>query len=263
MPVNHSFNVIYIGGPTAIFEIGGLRVMTDPTLDPPGGTYHSGDLVHVKTKGPADVDIGPIDVVLLSHDQHYDNLDNAGRAFLQQVPVTYTTSPGAKRLQGTSVGMAVWQSVTMSTPDGGELTITATPARHGPAGTEALQGEVIGFLLTMTGDGKELQIYITGDTVYYEGIAEVARRSDPAYVFIFAGAAQPRGPFVVTMRTNDAIDTAMTFPHAIIVPLHFEGWAHLTQNENDLKRSFEIIHIEPRLQLLQPGVRTSLEIKSQ
>lgn len=62
-----------------------------------GGTYHSGDLTHVKTKGPADVEIGRIDVVLLSHDQHFDNLDNAGRVLLQQVTVTYTTLPGAER----------------------------------------------------------------------------------------------------------------------------------------------------------------------
>jgi len=34
--------VFYIGGPSAIIEIGGLRFMTDPTLDPPGGIYASG-----------------------------------------------------------------------------------------------------------------------------------------------------------------------------------------------------------------------------
>ena len=260
MADSHSFNVIYIGGPTAIFEMGGLRIMTDPTLDPAGGTYHSGDLIHVKTKGPADVEIGQIDLVLLSHDQHYDNLDNAGRILLQHVPVTYTTLPGAERLKGASKGLAVWESATIITPDGSRLVITAMPARHGPAGTETLQGEVIGFLLTLTDEGRALQIYITGDTVYYDGVAEVARRYNPAYVFIFAGAAQPRGPFVVTMRTNDAIDTAMAFPHAVIVPLHFEGWGHLTQNENDIKKSFEIIHIERRLRILAPGVRTALDV---
>ena len=34
------FSVIYIGGPTAILEIGGLRFMIDPSLDPPGEVYH-------------------------------------------------------------------------------------------------------------------------------------------------------------------------------------------------------------------------------
>ena len=98
-------NVIYIGGPTAIFEIGGLRIMTDPSLDPPGGVYHSGVLVHEKTMGPANIDIGEIDIVLLSHDQHFDNLDYSGRALLEKVPKTYTTVAGSERLKGTSVGL--------------------------------------------------------------------------------------------------------------------------------------------------------------
>src|SRR6266498_119834 len=62
-----------VGGPTAILEYAGLRWLTDPSLSPPG-TY-AGDLV--KTTGPAvEPDaIGPIDVVLLSHEHHSDNLD--------------------------------------------------------------------------------------------------------------------------------------------------------------------------------------------
>ena len=31
--------VTYIGGPTAIIEIGGLRVLTDPAFDPAGSEY--------------------------------------------------------------------------------------------------------------------------------------------------------------------------------------------------------------------------------
>jgi L-ascorbate metabolism protein UlaG (beta-lactamase superfamily) len=85
-----SYTVTYIGGPTAIFEIGGLRTMTDPTLDPAGGTYHSGDLIHKKIRGPAAVDIGKIDLILLSHDQHFDNLHNAARVLLEKAPNTYT-----------------------------------------------------------------------------------------------------------------------------------------------------------------------------
>jgi hypothetical protein len=164
----------------------------------------------------------------------------------------------AQRLNGTTAGMAVWQTATIPTRDGRQLIITATPARHGPAGTDELQGPVIGFLVTIIDDDGQFEIYITGDTVYYEGIAEVAKRSDPRYVFIFAGAAQPRGPFVVTMRTNDAIDTAFAFPHATIVPLHYDGWRHLTQNEEDLREVFEMLHLGPRLKILEKGVRTKL-----
>ena len=254
---NDFFNVIYIGGPTAILEIGGLRFMTDPTLDPAGSVYHIPNLTVEKTKDPAKIDIGKIDIVLLSHDQHFDNFDNAGRLLVKKVPKTYTTVSGAERLKGTSVGLAPWQSDAVLTPDGTEITITATPARHGPAGIEKIQGEVTGFILSVNGE-LPLEIYITGDTTYYEGVAEVAKRYNPNYVFIFAGGAQTRGPFFVTMGTNDAMDTALAFPDATIIPLHYEGWKHYTQNEKDIKTSYQVLGIDQRLKILEAGKTISL-----
>ena len=46
--------------------------MTDPTFDPAGGDYASGRVTLHKTRGPALAasQVGPVDVVLLSHDQH-------------------------------------------------------------------------------------------------------------------------------------------------------------------------------------------------
>jgi len=246
-------NAMYIGGPTAIIEIGGLRFMTDPTLDPAGGVYASGSVSLEKSQSPAEANIGKIDYVLLSHDQHPDNLDKGGRSLLTNVIHTYTTKVGAERLGGNSIGLAPWESKVVFAPNGDEITITATPARHGPAGIEKITGDVIGFVLTVKGK-DEAEIYITGDTVYYEGVAEVAKRFNPQYIFLFAGAAQARGPFNLTMGVNDAIDTAFAFPNAQIIPLHYEGWKHFTQNESDIARSYEIIGIVGRLRILQKGI---------
>ena len=253
-----AFKVTYIGGPTAIIEIAGLRFMTDPTLDPLGSVHHA-EINYEKTIGPVLSNMGKIDIVLLSHEQHFDNLDSAGRSFLSQVSKTYTTVSSAKILKGTSIGLASWESDTVKTADGTEITITAMPARHGPAGIEKIAGEVTGFLLTVQ-NSTGLQIYITGDTVYYEGIAEVSKRYNPQYVFIFAGAANPIGPFNVTMDTNDAIDTAMAFPTATIIPLHYEGWKHFTEDENDLKYSYEVLGMAHRLKILKPGVTNEFNV---
>jgi L-ascorbate metabolism protein UlaG (beta-lactamase superfamily) len=249
--MKNAINVIYLGGPTIILEIGGLRLMTDPTLDPPGEMFMlNGKPGYWKITGPATTDTGKIDVVLLSHDQHGDNLDNAGRKFLKSVPKTYTTKIGAERLKGNAIGLTPWESVALTD----EITITSTPARHGPAGSEHLTGDVTGFVITT----KEIQIYLTGDTVFYDGIKEVAEKFKPKYVFIFAGAAKPRGPFNVTMGTNDAIDTAFAFPGATIIPVHFEGWSHYTETGEMLQQSFKALGIADRLKILKPGVKTEL-----
>jgi L-ascorbate metabolism protein UlaG (beta-lactamase superfamily) len=167
---------------------------------------------------------------------------------------------GAQRLGGTSIGLSPWQADTVVAPDGTEITITAMPGRHGPAGIEKINGDVIGFMLTVQRE-KKLEIYITGDTLYYEGVAEVARRYDPKYVFIFAGAAHAIGPFNVTMDSNDAIDTALAFPNATIIPLHYDGWSHYTQNEKDIQQSYRVIGIDQRLQILEAGVPVPLSMQ--
>lgn len=245
------FNVIYLGGPTIILEIGGLRLMTDPTLDPKGASFMIGDKPgYWKTEGPAITEVGHIDAVLLSHDQHHDNLDNLGRELLNKVSKTLTTVDGAARLGGNATGLAPFEKIRLNE----EVIITATPARHGPAGTTHITGEVIGFIVTT----KDHQIYITGDTVYYQGIKDVADRFRPQYVFIFAGAAKPRGPFNVTMGTNDAIDTASAFPDATIIPLHFEGWSHYTESGKELQQSFDAVGIGHRLRILKLGLKISL-----
>jgi hypothetical protein len=131
--------------------------------------------------------------------------------------------------------------------------ITAAPARHGPAGIEPLAGEVIGFVLT-SNDSTTAPVYITGDTVWYDGVAEVARRFKAGIVLLFAGSAQTRGPFHLTMDTNDAIETAAAFPDATIVPVHHEGWAHFRQSGEDLQKAFKALGFDKRLHMLQPGV---------
>src|SRR5262245_23593039 len=102
--------VTYVGGPTVAIEIDGFRILTDPTFDAPGA-YTSGRVRIEKTEGPA-IDagaLGRIDVILLSHDQHADNLDHAGRALVARIP-TLTTTAGAARLGGPASGLAPWQS---------------------------------------------------------------------------------------------------------------------------------------------------------
>jgi L-ascorbate metabolism protein UlaG (beta-lactamase superfamily) len=254
-----SFPVTYIGGPTVILEIGGLRFITDPTLDPAGGVYAVANTFYTKLYGPAISDIGHIDVVLLSHDQHHDNLDDMGREFIQTLKTTLTTEAGAKRLQGNSKGMALWESVQMTGPSGDTITITATPARHGPAGFEKFSGDVIGFLLSVQGQ-HPFEVYLTGDTVFFDGIVEVAHRFQPRYVFLFAGAGQPRGPFNVTMDTNDALDTAAAFPAATMIPLHYEGWSHYTQHAEAFEQAFSALGIGKQLKILTAGVKESLPL---
>jgi L-ascorbate metabolism protein UlaG (beta-lactamase superfamily) len=252
-----SLTLTLIGGPTALIEIDGFRLLTDPTFDLPG-TYQLPHVKLEKLSGPALAleAIGEIDAVLLSHDQHADNLDESGKHFLPKARRVLTTEAGAKRLGGHAEGLAPWASTELL-KNGRSLTVTATPARHGPHGIEPLSGDVIGFVVVSKGLRP---IYISGDTVWYDGVAEVARRFKAGVVLPFSGAAQTRGPFHLTMDANDTIETARAFPDAVIVPLHTDGWAHFKQNANDLRVSFEALGFGSRIKLLEPGIATAIKV---
>ena len=137
-----------IGGPTVLIEIGGFRVLTDPTFDPPG-SYEARGIVLTKQTSPAITpsELGRVDLVVLSHDQHFDNFDRAGRAFLANASSVITTEAGAARLSNGTIGLLPWASTEIPLPGGRVLQVTATPARHGPVGIETISGDVIGFVL--------------------------------------------------------------------------------------------------------------------
>src|SRR5215218_8891300 len=125
----------HIGGPTVLIEVGGWRLLTDPTFDPAGGDYSFGwGTGSKKVAGPAlpASELGAIDAVLLSHDHHDDNLDAAGRELLPAAGSVLTTLPGAKRLGGNARGLAPWATTRLEGEGRVPIQITATPCRHGP-----------------------------------------------------------------------------------------------------------------------------------
>ncbi|RTL50904.1 MAG: MBL fold metallo-hydrolase [Bradyrhizobiaceae bacterium] len=251
-------NLTLIGGPTVLIEYDGIRLLTDPTFDPPG-LYREGPPVRFeKTSGPALSvnEIGHLDAVLLSHDQHFDNLDNAGRAMLPGVDTVYTTVAGAGRLGGNAVGLDPFETRTLKGRNGKTLFVTATPARHGPVGIEPFSGDVVGFALGAEKPGD--LAYITGDTVWYAGTADVAQRFSPRVVVLFTGAAEPRGRFHVTMGSEDALEAAHAFPNATLVAAHNEGWVHFRETQDQLADVFDKFSLSSRLTRFERGKPLSI-----
>jgi L-ascorbate metabolism protein UlaG (beta-lactamase superfamily) len=252
----------YIGGPTALIERFGLRLLTDPGFDPAGAQFHSGTYILQRTQGPAlrPESLQPIDAVLLSHDHHFDNLDESGRRFLPLAGRVLTTKAGAARLGGNAIGLEPWDSFTIPSPNGGDVVITATPARHGPAGAD--RGPVIGFVINRP--DVPGATYISGDTVWYEGIEEIARRFLIRHAFLFMGAArvQAVGPQHLTLTAQEGVQVAHAMPDALIIPLHFEGWQHFTEGRPAIEQAFRTAGLGARLIWGTPGVSIRLEPQS-
>lgn len=243
-----------LGGPTALFEYGGLRFLTDPTFDGPRDyPVPGGRLTKTAPASAAPADLGRIDVVLLSHDEHPDNLDESGRALLADVALTLTTPGGGQRLGAGARGLADWEQVELDRPHGGTLTVTAVPALHGP-GTreevEAVTGQVVGFVLT--GEGLPT-VYVSGDNASLGAVKEIAERFGPVdTAILFAGA--PRFPQLfggeqIVLDSAQAAEATAILGARRVVPVHCDSWAHFTEGRDDLVAAFTDAGLVDRLDL--------------
>lgn len=248
-------SITYIGGPTVLIELAGMRLVTDPTFDDAGSTYVRTSTLH-KLAGPAvpAAALGRIDAVLLSHHQHADNLDIAGEAVLKKATRVVTTIEGAGALGGNAIGLAPWQSAEIEGPHGRSLRVMATPARHGPA--ERASPAVMGFVLDALGG-----IYISGDTVMYEGVRDVIGRMHPRIALLHLGAArvETAGPEPLTFTAEEAVEFARLAPEARIVPIHYEGWAHFSEGRDVIEEAFRAAGLSERLVWLRAGKPVVIE----
>ena len=225
--------ITHIGGPTVLIEAEGWTILTDPTFDGPGRTYHFGlGTSSRKLVGPAvaAADLPPIDAVLLTHDHHADNLDDAGRALLPSAGVVVTSAAGARRLGGRARGLEPWATTRLTRPGSPDIEVTATPCRHGPPLSRPLVGDVVGFALRW--DGQEHgAVWISGDTVLYAGVRGVADRLPVGIAVVHMGEARfpVTGPLRYTMTSRQAVELCgLVRPHSLI-PVHYEGWSHFRQ----------------------------------
>jgi L-ascorbate metabolism protein UlaG (beta-lactamase superfamily) len=244
--------VTLVGGPTALLEYGGLRLLTDPTFDDAPRDYRRdpAPALH-KTAGPALTaeQVGDVDVVLLSHDHHTDNLDEAGRAYLPRAGRVLTTTAGAERLGAGATGLEPWETARV-----GAIGVTAVPAQHGPDGTDHLTGPVIGFVLRADGLPP---VYVSGDNASVDVVERIVEREGAMELAVlFAGGASLPDRFdgaLLTLGAEETAQAARILGSRAVIPVHQQGWAHFSAPPEALRRAFDAAGLAEVLVALQPG----------
>lgn len=237
-----------IGGPTVAFTYAGLTVLTDPTFDQPGVM---GGLT--KTVGPAvePEQLGSVDLALISHDHHPDNLDASGLEVARAAGLALTTVTGARRTPGLQ-GIEVCETITVQGST--DVHITAVEAQHGPALVAPLTGPVIGFVLRAQGWPT---VYFSGDNSSTKVAARVAvDHPDVTVAILCAGAARvaARGTSPLTLDAARVVKVAALWPQATLVPVHWDSWAHFSEPREAALPLLKAAGLGERLVVLEPGL---------
>ncbi len=171
--------VTRIGGPTILVELDGWRILIDPTFDPPGRRYPfalgtSSIKTGAQRSTPTSSEL--IDIVLVSHDHHADNLDTPAGDPSRRHPRPHDH----QRRQSTvcrTPGAARPRDHPTAGPDRPRLHVTATPCRHGPPLSHAIVGD--GHRLRHPSSRQtEVALWVTGDSVLYPALRRTARTLD-------------------------------------------------------------------------------------
>lgn len=234
-------SITHIDTACILIEINGFKIITDPVLDRAGKLYHHGfGSLSRKTDNPAiqKVNLNNIDLVLLSHHQHKDNLDRKGKELALTAPLIITTK-AATKVFNNAVGLDNWESHSIHTQKVEDLKITAVPAQHHPNWLpEIFAGKVIGFIIEFANQ-KNGAIYISGDTVYFNGIDEIAKRYKIDIGIFHLGGVEFRyltGFGKYTMNSDGLLRSVKVLKPEQIIPIHYRGWTHFKEPEIKLKQ---------------------------
>jgi L-ascorbate metabolism protein UlaG (beta-lactamase superfamily) len=230
-------SLTFIGNATVLLRLGPFTLLTDPNFLHAGQRVHLGyGLTSRRLKDPAMeiADLPPLDAVVLSH-LHGDHWDREARRGLDRSLPVVTTPHAARRLQGLAgfrraVGLETWESLTQA-KDGHLLRVHSLPGRHAPGLAGRLLPPVMGSLLELSPErgprSGEVQqrVYLTGDTLMYDGVREVARRfPDVDLAVVHLGGTTLPGGVVVTMDGVQGADLLEAVRPRQAVPVHVDDY---------------------------------------
>ena len=214
--------ITWLGHSTALIEIDGLRLLTDPIWSHRSSPVSFAGPKRFFAPPLALADLPPIDVVLISHD-HYDHLDKAtvqqlnarGTRFVMPLGVgAHLEAWGISPKRITELDW--WDAARL-----GDLRIVATPARHfsgrSPVMSDRNKTLWSGFAL----QGKTHRVYYTGDTAMFPGFREIGEKLGPFDAVLVEVGAYNRLWADFHLGPEQAMEAVRMTKGSLMIPLHW------------------------------------------
>ena len=105
-------------------------------------------------------------------------------------------------------------------------------------------------------------LWISGDTVLYDGVRQVADRLEVDTALLHLGAVRfpVTGPLRYSMTAQEAVELCRLVHPRTAIPLHYEGWKHFKEDRAAIERVFARApeDIRRRIRWLPLGVEVEL-----
>src|SRR5215211_3338191 len=161
----------------------------------------------------------------------------------------------------TLVALSPWGTTRLEAPARPPIDITATPCRHGPPLSRPIVGAVVGFALRWEGQEHGV-LWISGDTVLYDGVREVSDRLQVDTALLHLGGVRfpVTGPVRYTMTARDAVELCRVVRPRTPIPIHYEGWKHFREGREAIERELAAAQddVRSRFRWLPIGEPTDL-----
>lgn len=209
---------------TLVLELAGKRLLVDPALDDAGvrpPIDNTANPARNPTAGlpmPAEEVVKGVDAVLVTH-RHRDHLDGRAEELLPRDVPIFCQPPDADALHELGLDAAPvdddleWEG----------LRIVRVPGRHGTGAIADALAPVSGFVLD--------DVYLAGDTVWYEGVEQTIERHRPRVAVVNAGGAEFLEGGLIVMGIDDVREVAARVKTVVCVHMEAINHCHLTRAE--------------------------------
>lgn len=224
---------------TARIEYGGKRFLVDPVLAEKGAYPGFEGTVNAHLSNPlVDLplpmeEILDVDAVIVTH-THLDHWDDAARKLIPKETLIFAQNErdASEILAAGFLKVRILDAETAF--DG--ITLTKTPGRHGIIEIMAKLGDRLGEVCgVVLRHPEEKTLYLSGDTVWYEAVAETLERYAPDVVVLNCGNAEVVGLGSIIMGKEDVRQVCQAVPGATVVASHMEAMNHATLSRKELR----------------------------